>query len=459
MGESEMKLPYGGLTVKIRIPYPMFEVSVNPVEGVRDPEVVIRDCLRQPLGLDELSGLVKKGSKVTICFEGVHVPGGYRRHVLRILLQELQRAGVRKEDVTLVAATGVYRKPSFKELSRMIGADVAGRHTLIIHDCENQKTMVRIGETPFGDPLEVNKWVVESDLTIILAKVIPWSFWGGYNSGSRVLSLDLTSIRTAEQYYDFDVVSNAACNGDPYRNPLQRACWKTVNIVEDEKGSPLFFVEIVSSIKGALLAAKAGRQSEVEKTCWREADRQYLARVRERGGLLVLGVPEVTFLGETGRDPIALLHALTYAFRNYRNKPSILRDGIVLTAAECSEPVGRGGAAEAFKMLLKVESIEELRKHHELQRKPALIKAYREGEASHPLYQFFTLYPASFILDYVDDILIFGCKSHRAAKAIRGTPIQKESEAFKIIEEQLGPDPLTIASPDYFVKGPAIQAT
>jgi len=454
---SMVYLPYGGAQVRLTIPYPALELKVDPLRGTDDPDGQIKAALQTPLGMEPLYSLAKRGSKVAILIEGSQVPGGYRRRVLSILLSELHKAGVKRGDITLVVAAGLYKKPSRKELIDLIGGEVLEGYTVAVHDCEESRLLVRVGETPLGGALEVNKWVAESDLVIVISKVLPWGAWGGYNSGARTLVLDLTSTETASQFYDLNLVSNPACNGDPTLNPLQKLFHETVRTIEEAKGSPLFFIEVVANINGHLLSAKAGSLKPVESTLWAEADKQYVAHVKGRSELLVLGVPSVTLLGESANSSITLLHAVTFALRNHRVSPVIRRGGLILTAAECTATRANPVENEVLRALVRTGSIEELAAKQESLKNPALIKLYKDGLTPHPLHPLFSLYTSTFTLEHIEEILVVGCRSKLATKELKITPLNKPEDALKKIESYLGSDPATITSPEYFTKGPIIQ--
>ncbi|MBS7288386.1 MAG: DUF2088 domain-containing protein [Candidatus Freyarchaeota archaeon] len=456
---SVVHLPYTNSQVKLAIPYPTLDLKVEPLEGVDDPDGQIKEALQAPLDTEPLSSLAEKGRKVAILVEGLQVPGGYRKRVLSILLGELHNAGVKRGDVTLIVATGIYRKPSRSELIELIGREVFESYMVIVHDCEESRLMVNVGETPLGGTMEVNRWVAESDLVIVVSKVLPWGAWGGYNSGARMLALDLTSAETASQYYDLSVVSNPSCNGDPALNPLQKLFHESARILEEARGSPLFFVELVATTNGQLLSVKAGSLKSVERTMWAEADRQYVARIRERGELLVVGVPSVTFLGESADNNAALLHAITFTLRSHRVSPVIRKGGLVLTAAECAATKITPVENEALRLLVKAGSIEGVVAKQESVRKPMLIKLYKDGLTPHPLHPLFSLYTAAFTLEHVEETIVIGCNSKLAARELKIAPSNKLEEALRKVEDHLGPDPVTVISPEYFTKGPIIQHT
>ena len=84
-----------------------------PGETVPDPPYIPEDqieaktleSIRNPMGMEPLSKLAHKGSKVTIIFpdrvKGGEQPTSHRKVSIRLILQELYAAGVEKKDILL----------------------------------------------------------------------------------------------------------------------------------------------------------------------------------------------------------------------------------------------------------------------------------------------------------------------------------------------------------------------
>ena len=85
-----------------------------PGETVPDPPCIPEDeieaktleSIRNPMGMEPLSRLAHKGSKVTIIFpdrvKGGEQPTSHRKVSIRLILQELYDAGVEKKDILLI---------------------------------------------------------------------------------------------------------------------------------------------------------------------------------------------------------------------------------------------------------------------------------------------------------------------------------------------------------------------
>ncbi|MCW2757544.1 MAG: hypothetical protein JWO46_1290, partial [Nocardioidaceae bacterium] len=177
-----MRVPfeYGDGTVPVDLPDDTFvvapdrpEIAAHEPPALADPVGATRAALDAPLGSEPLAGLVRRGSTVTIAFPD-RVKGGahetaHRRTVLPMLLDDLAAAGVRMEDVRLVCAIGLHRKNRPDEIAAYLGAEAVARvpaHNVVNHDAEDPDGIADLGESALGDPVQVNKAVVESDLTV-----------------------------------------------------------------------------------------------------------------------------------------------------------------------------------------------------------------------------------------------------------------------------------------------------
>ena len=104
-----------------------------PGETVPDPPYIPEDqieaktleSIRNPMGMEPLSKLAHKGSKVTIIFpdrvKGGEQPTSHRKVSIRLILQELYAAGVEKKDILLICSNGLHRKNTEQEIRGVLG--------------------------------------------------------------------------------------------------------------------------------------------------------------------------------------------------------------------------------------------------------------------------------------------------------------------------------------------------
>ncbi len=102
-------------------------------------------------GCPRIGALVRPGATVTIAFDD-HTTGSFgpiRRVAIRAVLDELEAAGVRRSDVTLVCANALHRMlrpPSWPGSSARTSSREFGAR-LICHDAEDPEQIVDLGVT------------------------------------------------------------------------------------------------------------------------------------------------------------------------------------------------------------------------------------------------------------------------------------------------------------------------
>ena len=178
------------------------ETATHEPPPLADPLAATRAALDSPLGSDPVRALVQRGSTVTIGFPD-RVKGGahetaHRKAAMKMLLEELDHAGVRREDVHLVCAIGLHRKNRRDEFVDYLGREVVDAvpaANLVNHDAEDPDGMVDLGTSELGDPVAMNRALAESDLSILIGHTAG-NPYGGFSGGYKMTSTGLTSWRS-----------------------------------------------------------------------------------------------------------------------------------------------------------------------------------------------------------------------------------------------------------------------
>lgn len=154
---------------------------------IKDLKSALKKSLESPVGSPPLKSLAGKGDRVCIVFtdstracpDKVLVSG---------LLEELEDAGVRDGDITLLCAVGMHRPSTREEKIEKLGKDVCERYTVIDHEADNPDGLVQLGETKEGIPVSVNRIACEADLLMATGIVEPHQY-AGYSGGGKTLAV------------------------------------------------------------------------------------------------------------------------------------------------------------------------------------------------------------------------------------------------------------------------------
>ena len=222
---------YERLPVGTRVIYPP-----PPLPGIADLDAEIDAALREPLGCDPLAAMLRPGMKVTIAFDDISVPlppmqtPDIRQRVVERVLEVLAEHGV--DDVHLIAALGLHRRMTPRELRRSLGRKVFNQYhpdRLYNHDAEDKENIVLVGETSHGEVVELPRRVMESDL-LIYVNVNLVSMDGGHKS----INTGLITYRTLRHHHNVRTLMESKSYMDPPNSELHHSCDRMGAVVEEQ---------------------------------------------------------------------------------------------------------------------------------------------------------------------------------------------------------------------------------
>ncbi len=288
------QLAFGADTIEAELPddtvTPDTGISV-PLPVARDMAAEVRRAITEPLDSPPLRDLVNAGSRVTIAFDDATV-GQYApvwSTAIPILLAELEGAGVPRTDVRLICANALHRKFTHDELAKLIGNDLVAEfgERLYCHDAEDRDNLVHLGTTANGYHVELNKAVVDDDLTIYLN----CSTFRGFQGGWKSLCVGLSTYRSISHHHNPDDMSMSFD-----RNRMHEMLNEMGQLVTEKLGPHrIFKLETiqanpitVSQIIGGSVDATRAKAVEIMRE--HQSNRRDL--VREKVDVVVYGIPD-----------------------------------------------------------------------------------------------------------------------------------------------------------------------
>ncbi len=161
--------------------------------GVCEPRVVTpcsdvaneaRRAIAKPHGSPPLEQVARRATKVVVVVDDVSRPTPVHQF-FRPVMESVESAGVKPEQITVLTALGVHRPMSDDEIAAKIGSWGAARYTCVNHDSAPGEHLVRLGKTTRGSEVWVNRLVAEADLVISMGCIEPHTiagFGGGYKN-------------------------------------------------------------------------------------------------------------------------------------------------------------------------------------------------------------------------------------------------------------------------------------
>lgn len=457
----QIDLEYGDGLMSVELPDSAFvvrpETTTHEPPPLPDPVTTTREAVENPLGSAPIPELVKAGDTVTIAFPdrvkgGTH-PTAHRKVVIPLLLEQLDRAGVRREDVHLVNAIGLHRKNRRDEFVDYLGQEVVDAvppENLRNHDAEDPAGMVDLGESSLGDPVQVNRAVVDSDLTILVGHSAG-NPYGGFSGGYKMPSTGLTSWRSIASHHaprslyrpDFVPASTRSHFRDQLRAIGQR--------MEEAMPQPFFSVDAVLDSRSRQLGVAAGAIPDVEKASWPLATaRTDLTIPGGPADVLVIGVPRSFHYGAgMGSNPILMMQAIGASI--VRAKRALVEKSVVIAAAVCdgwfndSEfPPYR----EAYERLQQCNHPADMRDHQEaMATDPEWVYRYRHHFGYHPFHAFSMVYMGGIAREHCAQIYVAGAREPGFARGMGARTTATVEEALAETAAVLGREPRVLAIP------------
>jgi nickel-dependent lactate racemase len=317
-------LPYGKTEVCARIPTENFLGLIEPKEklGASDAASEIERALKEPLGSKRLSEIVKPGNKVAIVVDDATRPAPSRLMVPPIL-NELNSAGVKDEQVIVIFGCGTHKAVTQEEAVRLLGEEVLNRVKTISHDCRAQD-LVYVGTTQkYGNKIYLNKAFAEADVKILTGD-IGFHYYAGYGGGRKSVLPAVSGEETIKNNHAMILHPNSK-TGVLEGNPVHEDMVEAARLARVD-----FILNVVTNSKGEIVKAFAGDLEQAFYEGVKVVDEMYRVSVDRKADIVVVS---------PGGYP-----ADVNLFQAYKGVDSALevvkRGGVIVLVAECPEGHG-----------------------------------------------------------------------------------------------------------------------
>jgi nickel-dependent lactate racemase len=183
------RIPFSKTHLDFDLPADMSGTCVTSpsVELVADVEDAVARTLADPVNCQPLREMAKPGD--TVCIVFTDITRQSPDHLLvPALLAELEVAGVRDQDITLLCGTGLHRPSTPEEKIIKLGQAVIERYLVVDHQASDPAHIRDLGITETGIALSVNHIAYEADLVVATGIVEPHQY-AGYSGGPKTLAI------------------------------------------------------------------------------------------------------------------------------------------------------------------------------------------------------------------------------------------------------------------------------
>lgn len=252
---TNIKLPYGKEQVLLKVSEERLQSVLVSELHHYTPEVgqidLVRNAMENPIGSDRLCEMAKGKEKIVIIASD-HTRPVPSKVIMPLMLEEI-RKGNPHADITILIATGCHRVTTKKELAEKFGENIVNNEKIIIHDCDDENMLVKLGILPSGGELIINKIAYEADLLVSEGFIEP-HFFAGYSGGRKSLLPGVASRQTVLSNHCSEFIADhksrtGILEGNPIHNDMIWAA-KKVNLA--------FIVNVVINSEKEVIYAVAG---------------------------------------------------------------------------------------------------------------------------------------------------------------------------------------------------------
>jgi nickel-dependent lactate racemase len=199
---------FGPHELAVSVPPNCVELSMKDVPVVADEKAEFEKAFSAPIENPTLEEIVRtKGKppeqlKVAIAVSDITRPVPYNgeKGILPPLLRRLASAGIKKENVKIIVATGMHRASTHDEKVQMYGQEVVDQYTILDHDCENNALLESIGKTRRDTNVYVNRDFFFADVKIATG-LIESHFMTGVSGGRKSVCPGLVDVKTIQKFH------------------------------------------------------------------------------------------------------------------------------------------------------------------------------------------------------------------------------------------------------------------
>ncbi len=299
-------------------------LSMAPAAPLPHPEVSMAESLDDPIGSAPLKKLASgaQSACVVICDITRAVPNTL---ILKPVLVRLEAAGVPRENIPILIATGLHRPSSQEELVHLVGKEICKQYRVVDHHARIQEEHRFLGATGRGTPVWIDRRYCDADLKITTASIEP-HLMAGFSGGRKMVAPGCAGVETIKVLHSPAILEDPRCReGCLDGNPLHEEMLRIAKMAGHD-----FIVNVALDEKGRMTGIFAGDPERAHGSGVEHIRKSVKSTLKEPADIVITtaaGYPlDLTYY--------QAIKGMTAAL------PVLKAGGTLILAAECSEGLG-----------------------------------------------------------------------------------------------------------------------
>jgi len=219
----QIDLAFGKSGLKVDLPegYRYRFLETRSATPLADAQGALESALDSPIGTPPLAELARGKSSAAISVCDITRPAP-NRLTLPPVLRRLEQAGIPRERITILIATGLHRAATDGEIREICGDEIAAAYRVVNHDARNLLSHRHLGSTKSGTPVYIDERFAAADLHITLGFIEPHLMLG-FSGGRKLVAPGLAAQETIRVLHSPKFMRDArAVEGSIEDNELHR---------------------------------------------------------------------------------------------------------------------------------------------------------------------------------------------------------------------------------------------
>lgn len=336
---AEYEVPYGRTQVTFTLPDTVSVDVIKPVfvPGAEDQSSEVARALDEALARRPLP---TEGNAVVVVSDPTRpVPN---KVILPVLLGRMEAAGIPRERITIVSASGLHKPAGEALLRELVGDDIYDGYKVVSHDALDREKLVYFGTTSRGTPIWINRIYAESQIRVLTGLTDPHQF-AGFAGGWKSVGVGVAGAETIAGSHAL-LLDPRSDMGVYEVNPTRTE----ISEVGRRVGATLA-VNVIVNTEKQIVKALAGEPEEVEKAGVEMSTRIAQVEVPQEYDIVIAsqgGYPK-------DRDMYQAQKALAHASKAVR------KGGSIILVAECIDGSGNEKFEEWMEAASRPEDVIE----------------------------------------------------------------------------------------------------
>jgi lactate racemase len=248
-----------GLTVELPSGFRYRVLEARSAQPLADPATAIETALDSPIGSAPLIDLArgKFSAAISVCDITRPAPN---RQTLPPVLARLEQAGIRRENITILIATGLHRPATGDEIREICGEAVASTYRVVNHNARALAEHRHLGATAAGTPVYIDERFAAADLHITLGFIEPHLMLG-FSGGRKLIAPGLAAQETIKVLHSPRFMREPrAVEGSIEENPLHRELLEIARMARHD-----FLLDVALARNRAIAGVFAGNAVEAHR--------------------------------------------------------------------------------------------------------------------------------------------------------------------------------------------------